>query len=66
MFQMNKRRPIPSTFSDENNYAVPSQKLAVVGLYAAALNDIPLVALQKLELRTLAAPVLVVLETSTK
>ncbi len=37
-----------------------SQKLAVL---AAALNDIPLTALQKLELRTLATPVLVVLET---
>ena len=56
---MNKRRPIPSTFSDENMPLV-SQKLAVL---AAALNDIPLTALQKLELRTLAALVLVVLET---
>jgi len=40
---MNKRRPIPSTFSDENMQFV-SQKLAV---HAAALNDVPLAALQQ-------------------
>ena len=39
-----------------------SRELAV-GVHAAALNDIPLAALQKLELRKLVAPVLVVLET---